>query len=69
MLSYKDQSYTICVSICLAKSESKLFVWLRLLVAASHDNTYPFADFSDLISYREVKKYVRSGYNVAFDIT
>ena len=69
MLSYKDQSYTIYVSICLDKSESKLFVWLRLLVAASHDNTYPVPDFSDLISCREIKKYVRSGNNVAFDIT
>ena len=54
-LIVKGQSYTRSVSIWLTKSESKLFYWLRLLVAASCHNTYPFVNFSDLISYREVK--------------
>ena len=50
----KGQSYTRSVSIWLTKSESKLFYWLRLLVAVSRHNTYPFVNFSDLISYGEV---------------
>ena len=54
-LIVKGQSYTRSVSIWLTQSKSKLFYWLRLLVAVSRHNTYPFVNFSDLISYGEVE--------------